>query len=74
MSWRPQEPGEVPTLGFDVIDWMAEYLAAPDKDHFEPFELTLEQAQFVINFYALDPYTGRRRYRRGVISRPKGWG
>lgn len=74
MPWRPAYPGEVPTLGFDVLDWMTEYLAAPDKSTFEAFVPTMEQAQFVINFYALDPYTGRRRYRRGVISRPKGWG
>lgn len=74
MPWRPSEPGEIPTLGFTVLDWVTEYLAAPDKQEFEPFTPTLEQAQFIINFYALDPYTGRRRYRRGVISRPKGWG
>ena len=74
MPWRPSEPGEVPTLGFDVLDWMTEYLATPDRADFAPFEPTIEQAQFVINWYALDPHTGRRRYRRGVISRPKGWG
>lgn len=74
MPWRPEFPGEVPTLGFDVLDWMTENLAAPDKQDYEPFTPTLEQAQFIVNFYALDPRTGRRRYRRGVISRPKGWG
>lgn len=74
MPWRPREPGEIPTLGFDVLDWITEHLAAPDKSEFEPFAPTLEQAQFIINFYALDTVTGRRRYRRGVISRPKGWG
>lgn len=74
MPWRPSEPGEVPTLGWIVLDWMQEYLAAPDKSDFEPFIPTMEQAQFILNFYQIDPYTGRRRYRRGVISRPKGWG
>lgn len=74
MGWRPSEPGEVPTLGWIVLDWMSTYLATPDRQEYEPFEPTLEQAQFVLNFYAIDPHTGRRRYRRGVISRPKGWG
>lgn len=74
MPWRPVEPGEVPTLGYEVLEWMTTYLATPDRPDYEPFVPTREQAQFVINFYAIDPYTGRRRFRRGVISRPKGWG
>lgn len=74
MPWMPAYPGEVPTLGFHVLDWMTNYLAAPDRTEYIPFEPTIEQAQFIINFYAINPYTGRRRYRRGVISRPKGWG
>lgn len=74
MGWRPMEPGEVPTLGWDVLDWMAAYLATPDSPDYRPFQPTVEQAQFILNYYSIDPYTGRRRYRRGVISRPKGWG
>lgn len=75
MPWRgPEYPGELPTLGWTVLDWMGEMLAAPDRAWFEPLVLKPEQAQFVLNFYALDPRTGRRRYRRGVLSRPKGWG
>jgi hypothetical protein len=75
MRWRgPAYPGELPTLGHLVLDWMVEYLAAPDRSEFEPLTLTREQAQFVLNFYALDPKTGRRKYRRAVLSRPKGWG
>ncbi|HET6634692.1 MAG TPA: terminase TerL endonuclease subunit [Streptomyces sp.] len=75
MPWRgPEYPGELPTLGFQVLDWMGEMLAAPDRTEYEPLVLTREQAQFILNFYAVDPRTGRRRYRRGVLSRPKGWG
>lgn len=66
-----QEPGEVPTLGYTVLDWMAEFLATPDRQDYAPFQPTLEQVQFIINFYAIDPHTGRRRYRREVISRPR---
>jgi hypothetical protein len=74
MPWKPSYPDEVPTLGWFVLDWMSEYLAAPDRAEYEPFEPTREQAQFILNFYAIDPVTGRRKYRRGVISRSKGWG
>jgi hypothetical protein len=65
VPWRPAEPGEVPTLGFGVLDWITEYLAAPDRVEYEPFVPTREQAQFVLRFYALDPVTGRRKIRRG---------
>jgi hypothetical protein len=64
----------LPTLGYVVLDWMSEMLAAPDRTEYEPLVLTREQAQFILNFYAIDPRTGRRRYRRAVLSRPKGWG
>jgi hypothetical protein len=74
MPWKPSFPGEVPTLGWYVIDWMAANLAAPDLPEYEPLRLTPEQAQFVLNFYAIDPRSGRRRVRRAVYSRPKGSG
>jgi hypothetical protein len=67
-------PGEVPTLGWYVIDWMSSNLATPDLPEYEPLRLTPEQAQFVLNFYAIDPRSGRRRIRRAVYSRPKGSG
>ena len=74
MPWVPPEPGAVPTLGYEVIDWIAEYLAAPDRGEYEPFVLYREQEDFVLRFYELDPRTGKRRFRRGVLSRPRGWG
>jgi hypothetical protein len=74
VPWRPSEPGEVPTLGWTVIDWIAEFLAAPDRGEYEPFVLYREQEDFVLRFYELDPVTGRRRRRRGVYSRPRGAG
>lgn len=74
MPWRPSFPGEIPTLGFGVLQWMSETLAAPDRAQYEPFIPTREQAQFCLNLYALDPKTGRRRFRRAVWSRPKGHG
>jgi hypothetical protein len=72
--WKPSFEGEIPTLGWQVIDWMRENLAAPDRATYEPFILTREQAQFVLQFYAVHPVTLKRRVRRGVLSRPRGWG
>jgi hypothetical protein len=74
MPWRPSHPGELPTLGFEVLDWITAMLAAPDKLEYEPFVPTREQAEFILRFYELDPVTGKRIIRRGVISRPRGWG
>jgi len=74
MPWRPSEPGELPTLGYEVLDWITAMLAAPDRTEYEPFVPTREQAEFILRFYELDPHTGKRLIRRGVISRPRGWG
>lgn len=74
MPWRPTEPGERPSLGWYVLDWIAENLAAPDREVYEPFAPTAEQAAFILAFYELHPRTCRRLVRRGVLSRPRGWG
>ena len=87
MPWRgPDYPGELPTLGWWVLDWMAECLPVPDGPaQGEPLILTGEQALFVLNMYVVDPhFTGpairgrsivnARRVRRAILSRPKGWG
>lgn len=74
MPWKPSEPGEVPTLGWYLIDWFAENLAAPDSPDRAPLALTREQEDFVLRWYAIDPETGRFKYRRGLLGRPRGWG
>jgi hypothetical protein len=74
MPWKPSRPGERPTLGWAVLDWMTETLAAPDRSEYEPFTPTRDQASFTLRLYELDPKTGRRRHRRAVYSRPKGSG
>ncbi|WP_152353316.1 terminase [Brachybacterium subflavum] len=75
MSWKPLDGDEHPTLGWQVIDWISENLAQPDSGA-DPrsFVLYPEQEDFILNFYRLDPATGRRKFRRGVLSRPRGWG
>lgn len=87
MPWRgPEYEGEVPTLGWDILDWITEYLVVPDGPAAgDPLELTPEQAQFVLNFYRVDPMfrgpaVGGRSMRnarlinRAILCRPKGWG
>ena len=71
---RPRRQGEVPTLGFSVIDRMMEVLATPDRPEYEPFVPTKDQARFLLRFYSTDATGRRRRYRRAVYSRPKGGG
>ena len=74
MPWKPSVPGEIPTLGYEVLDWITEALAAPDRADYEPFVPYREQEDFILRWYALDPVTGRRKYNRGVLGRPRGWG
>lgn len=74
MPFKPQYEGEVPSLGWECLDWVSEMLAQPDCPEYQPLTLTTEQAQFLLNWYAIDPRTGRFLYRRGTWSRPKGHG
>lgn len=75
MPWKPSQPGEVPTLGYEVIDWMTAMLAAPSRpDELLPFTPYLEQEDFILRWYEIDPDTGRFRYQRGLLGRPRGWG
>jgi hypothetical protein len=74
MPWKPEFPGEFPTLGWGVLEFFGEQLAAPDRADYEPFTPTREQAEFILKFYRLDSVTGRRLYRRARWSRPKGHG
>lgn len=74
MPWKPSEPGEVPTLGFYVLDWITENLAAPAKEDYEPFVPYLEQEDFILRWYEIDPATGRFKHHRGLLGRPRGWG
>lgn len=58
------------TLGWDVLGWCGTELQhAPG----EPWRFTLEQARFVLWWYAVDEL-GRWLFRDGVLQRLKGWG
>ena len=73
-GFKPRYKGEVPTLGYTALEWMETYLSRPTVTWDEPFRPTREQAEFILRWYRIDPITGERVYRRGVIQRPKGWG
>jgi hypothetical protein len=87
VPWRGATyPGELPTLGYDVLDWFERYLIVPDGPSAgQPLVLTNEQAAFILRFYAIDPtfdgpvirsrtFYNARMIRRAILSRPKGWG
>lgn len=74
MPWvGPTEQRPYPSLGWELLDWWADYLPSP-RDPSEPLIFTDEQALLLVAWYALDPRTGRRVYRRGASRRSKGWG
>lgn len=74
MPFVPQYDGELPTLGWIAAEWMQTYLARPETQDYEPLRLTREQIEFLLFFYELDPISSSRKQRRGVLSRPRGWG
>ena len=74
MPWKPEYPGEFPTLGWEMLDWYTQMLARPDVSDYEPLVLTDEQAKFVLDFYRIHPRTGRFVYRTAILSRAKKWG
>lgn len=77
MPWRGAEvPGEFPTLGYQVADWIEARCAIPDREFVgDPFLLTDEELRFLLGLYRLDPSTGQFVYHRGAqLTRPQKWG
>lgn len=77
MPWRGAEtPGEFPTLGYLVCDWIEASCVIPDRENAgEPFILTDEMVRFLLWFYRLDPVTGGFVFERGgQLVRPQKWG
>jgi len=62
------------SLGWGVINWLAMYVKSPGGDSAgDPFMPTLEQARFLLWWYAVDE-DGRYAYRSGTLRRMKGAG
>lgn len=62
------------SLGWGVLNWLAEYVKSPGGESAgEAFLPTLEQARFLLWWYAVDEH-GKYVHKEGVLRRLKGWG
>lgn len=70
----PDEPEQIVSLGWVLIDWIETYLCHGPGDLLgEPIVLDDERSAFIVESYELDPVTGRRVVRHAFLSRSKGW-
>ena len=84
MGWRGAEvPGEFPTLGYLVGDWIEANCVIPDGIlQGQPYRLTEEMWRFLFRFYRLHPDatvdparpSAPFAYRGGLLMRPQKWG
>lgn len=82
MPWRgPDYPGEFPTLGWLVGEWIEENCVIPDGDRLgEPYLLTDEMWNFLVWHYRIKPeavgdeWQAAWAYRRSLLVRPQKWG
>jgi hypothetical protein len=81
VPWKPDEPDEVPTLGYQVGEWIEAHCVIPDGEYGGlPFLLTDEQWTFLAHHYRLkvDAREGQLAqaftYRRSLLVRPQKWG
>jgi hypothetical protein len=73
MPWRPTNPDDVPSLGWELLEWWADVLPSP-RDPLAPLIFTDEQARQLVEWFRIDPVSGQFVYRRGYSRRSKGWG
>ena len=77
MPWRgPEYPGEFPTIGYEVAEYIEGNCVIPDGDRQgDPYLLTQEMLNLLLWYYRIDPDTGRFVYfRGGQLVRPQKWG
>lgn len=82
MPWRgPDHPGEFPTLGWLVGEWVETHCVIPDGDQIgDPYLLTDEMWRFLAWHYRLredateDGWRSAWAYRRSQLVRPQKWG
>lgn len=69
-------PGEFPTLGDLVADWIEAHCVIPDGVNAgAPYLLTDEMVRFLHGFYRIDPRSGKFVHDRGgQLVRPQKWG
>ncbi|MGE0138646.1 MAG: hypothetical protein AB7R77_12565 [Ilumatobacteraceae bacterium] len=61
----PAFAGQIPSLGYRLVGLIEKDLG---------LRLTNEQADRLVEYYRVDPITGKRTYRRAALRRPKGSG
>jgi hypothetical protein len=82
MPWRgPNEPGEFPTLGYDVGEWIESHCVIPDGYRMgQQYRLTDEMWRFLLHFYRVYshaapwPAPDALRYTGGQLRRAQKWG
>lgn len=80
MPWRgPNEPGEFPTLGYDIGEWIEGHCVIPDGyRQGDPYLLTDEMWRFLIRFYRIGfddtAADGLLWHYGGQLRRSQKWG
>jgi len=76
MPWRgPSEPGEFPTLGYEIGEWIEAHVVIPDGyRRGEQYRLTDEMWRFLLRFYRVDAEEGRLHFYGGQLRRSQKWG
>lgn len=82
MPWRgPSEPGEFPTLGYLVGEWIEAHCVVPDGYlRGQPFALTDEMWRFLLHYYRVTEYAepwpaiDAMAYYGGQLRRAQKWG
>lgn len=76
MPFKPLYPGEIPSLGWGVVEWMEEYLRVPAKARQgQPVKFTPSQIEFFVRLFRVqEPFGLARFYRRAARIGVKGTG
>jgi hypothetical protein len=76
LPWRgPAEPGEFPTLGYEIGEWIEANVVIPDGyRRGQRYLLTDEMWRFLLRFYRIDLETGRLLFYGGQLRRSQKWG
>lgn len=73
MTFKPLFDGHVPSLGYEIYDWIRAFCChGPGDVQGEPIDLDEEWLDFLVAAYRIDPDSGRKVFDEAVLSRPKG--
>jgi hypothetical protein len=74
VTFRPLFPGQVCSLGYQVIDFILENCCYGPGDLQGQFPVLIDDEVFdyIVETYRIDPTSGRKVFDESVLSRPKG--